>query len=140
MNEFDTSWSCQFVGKSADEPLGDREGRTMMVDDYVCVATTGPLSGAVDTGRSVSVFDKSGGTLVTGTGVIRTPDATAVYLMTDQKIELVLSHDKVVGVTSTGHGRYVMAAGSAASISGKSFTITTRMTGPRQFVAEEKFD
>jgi hypothetical protein len=112
----------------------------MIVNDYVCVATAGPMSGGVDTGRAVAVFDKSVGTLVTGTGVIRKPDAAAVYLMTDQKLELMMSDDKVVGVTSTGHGRYVMAVGSAASLSGKSFTITTKTTGPHQFTVNERYE
>ena len=133
------SWSCQDVGNGSMEPLG-QEGRSFGVFDYVCLATSGPANGGLDTGRSVVVFDKSGGTLVTGTGVIRKPDAMAVYLMTDEKMEFVVSDGKVIGITATGHGRYVMAVGSAASLSGKSFTITQKTTAPHQFSIEEKVE
>jgi hypothetical protein len=133
------SWTCQDVGNGSMEPLG-QEGRSFGVFDYVCLATSGPANGGLDTGRTVVVFDKSGGTLVTGTGVIRKPDAMAVYLMTDEKMEFVVSDGKVIGITATGHGRYVMAVGSAASLSGKSFTITQKTTAPHQFSIEEKVE
>jgi hypothetical protein len=138
--QYDATWTCHDVGVSAPEPLGAQPGPVMIANDYLCVATSGPMNGGVDTGRAVSVFDKSGGKLVTGTGIIRKPDATAVYLMTDQKLELLMSEGKVVGVTGTGHGRYVLAEGSAAPLSGKTFTIDTKTTGPHQFIVNEKYE
>ncbi len=138
--QYDATWTCYDVGASAPEPLGAQPGPVMIISDYVCVATSGPMKGGVDTGRAVSVFDKSGGKLATGTGVIRKPDGTAVYLMTDQKLELMMSEGKVVGVTSSGHGRYVLAEGSAASLSGKAFTINTKTTGPHEFTINEKYE
>ncbi len=138
--QYDATWTCYDVGVSAPEPLSAQPGPVMMVNDYLCVATSGPMTGGVDTGRAVSVLDKSGGKLATGTGVIRKPDGTAIYVMTDQKLEFMMSDGKVVGVTTTGHGRYVLAEGSASSLSGKTFTIDTKTTGPHQFVVNEKFE
>ena len=122
------------------EPLGGQAGPMMSVGDYACVATSGPMAGGVDTGRAVLVFDQSGGKLMTGTGVIRKPDATAAYVVTDEKFDFVTSDGKVAGVKSIGHGRYVLATGSAASLAGRSFTIETEPAGPNQFIVNEKYE
>ncbi len=134
------AFACQYVGTSSLEPLGDREGHSLRDLDYSCLVTAGPLTGGVLTGRVVFEMDKSGGTLLIGGGVIRKPGATAVYQQTDAKLEITMSEGKVIGVTTTGHDRYVMAVGSAASMSGKSFAYTTKPTGPGQFSVEEKVE
>jgi hypothetical protein len=129
-------YACQYIGTSTLEPLGDREGHGLRVVNYTCLVTAGPLSGGVYTGESIWETDKSGGTFLAGEGVIRKPGATTVCQLTDGKLEVMMSDGKVVGVTSSGHGHYVMAVGSAASLSGKTFTYATKTTGPGQFSIE----
>ena len=42
--------TCQNVGNGAPEPFADREGHSILVNDYSCRADSGPLSGGVWTG------------------------------------------------------------------------------------------
>ncbi len=121
-------YDCHYVGISTIEPLGDREGHGLRVAPLSCVITAGPLSGGVFTGTTIWEMDKSGGAFLAGNGVLRKPGAMVVELLTDGKLELVMSDGKVIGATTTGHGRYVMAVGSAASLSGKTWVYTTKAT------------
>jgi hypothetical protein len=131
-------FACQFVGGSAIEPLGDREGHAIRVVQFNCLGTTGPLTGGIFTGSSIYELEKTGGVLLSGAGVIRKPGATTVYQLTGGKLELIITDGKVTGVTSSGQGIYQMAIGSAASLAGKSFTYTSKPTAPGQFEIDVK--
>jgi hypothetical protein len=52
-----TVWSCQDVGASQPEPLGDREGHSISVSHDSCRTDSGPLAGSVETGTSVWEWD-----------------------------------------------------------------------------------
>jgi hypothetical protein len=132
--------TCQNVGSGAPEPLGDREGHSILVNDFSCRADSGPLSGAVWTGRAIWEFDKTNAVLVSGTGVVRKPGATVVYQDTAGKLALTMTDGNVTGFASTGRGSYLMAIGSAASLAGKSYTWTEKSTGPGQFAVELKVE
>lgn len=134
------TYSCQYVGASATEPLGDREGHGLSTRTFTCLVTAGPLTGGVATAETIWEMDKPGGTLLAGAGVIRKPGATTVWQFTDGKSESMMSDGKVVGAIATGHARFVMAVGSAASLSGKTFTWTSKTTAPGQFSVEAKRD
>jgi hypothetical protein len=132
--------TCQDVGGGAPEPLGDREGHSILVSEYSCRADSGPLSGGVWTGRAIWEFDKTNAVLISNTGVVRKPGATAVYQDTAGKLALTMTDGKVTGFASTGRGSYLMAIGNAASLAGKSYTFTAKPTGPGQFTVELKVE
>ena len=136
--EMTASYSCQVVGANSMEPLGDREGHGLGTLDYSCLVTAGLMSGGVVTGHNVTVFDKSGGTLLMGGGVIRKPDATVVYQQAEEKVEFTMNDGKVTGFTATGRGHVVMAVGGAASFSGMPYVYTAKSTGLGQFSVEQK--
>ena len=119
--EIIATYACQEVGSNSAEPLVGDETHRLKVVDYSCLVTAGPMSGGLGTGRDVYEIGSTAWRLLMGGGVIRKPGATAVYVMTDM-----------------GHGHYVMAVGSAASLSDKSFTVTVKENGTGQFSIVEK--
>jgi len=131
-------FACQFVGSSSIEPLGDREGHAIRTSQFSCLGAAGPLTGGVFTGSTIYELDKTGGVLLSGAGVVRKPGATTVYQLTGGKLELIITDGKVTGATTSGQGIYQLAVGSAASLSGKSFTFTSKPTGAGQFEIDVK--
>lgn len=127
------SFSCQGVGTSPSEPIGDREGHSISSGEVSCRAEGGPLIGGVMTGSTIYEWDKGSGVLLSGSGVIRKPGATTAYRISEGRIALILTDGKVTASTASGKGVYTMATGSAASLAGKSFTYSTRTTAPGQF-------
>jgi hypothetical protein len=130
--------TCQNVGGGAPEPLGDREAHSISVQQYSCSASSGPLSGGVWTGSIIWEWDKANAVMVLGNGVIRKPDATAVYQEKEGKIALTMADGKVTGWAASGAGSWVMGVGSAASLAGKSYTWTSKPIGPEQYTVEVK--
>ena len=131
-------YACQYIGPVTPEPLGDSEGHVLRITNASCLVTAGPLSGGVSTVTAIWEGDKTGGTLLAGEAVTRKPGGMAVNTLTDGKLEFVINDGKVVGVVSSGHGRYVMAVGSAAPVAGKAFVYNTKTTGPGQYSIEAK--
>jgi hypothetical protein len=132
--------TCQDVGGGAPEPLGDREGHSILANDYSCRADSGLLSGGVWTGRAIWEFDRTTAVLISNTGVVRKPGATVVYQDTAAKLALTMTDGKVTGFASSGRGSYLMAIGSAASLAGKSYTWTEKSSGAGQFTVELKVE
>jgi hypothetical protein len=126
-------FACQFVGGGPSEPLGDREGHALRVAQFSCLASAGPLSGGVLTGSTIYELDKGAGVLLAGSGVIRKPGLTAVDVLTEGKLTAVMTDGKVTGVTSSGKGSYPIATGSWSALAGKSFTYSSKPTGPGLF-------
>ena len=133
-------FSCQSVGSSPPEPIGDREGHSISSGEVSCRGEGGPLVGGVMTGVTTYEWDKSNGVLLSGSGIIRKPGATTAYRITEGKIALVMTDGKVIGTTAAGKGVYTLATGSAASLAGKSFTYSTRPTAPGQFAIDVKVE
>jgi hypothetical protein len=126
-------FACQFIGGGPSEPLGDRDGHALRVVQFSCLANAGPLMGGVLTGSTIYELDKGTGVLLTGSGVVRKPGLTAVDILTEGKLMVVMTDGKVTGVTSSGKGNYPMATGSWAALAGKSFTYSSKPTGPGLF-------
>ena len=63
--------SCQEVGNSAEEPLGDRDGHSIDVFQFTCRIEGGPLDGGVMTGMTISEIEKTTSIGLSGAGVIR---------------------------------------------------------------------
>ncbi len=128
--------NCSFVGNAAPEPLGDRDGHGFSTEVDSCLDQTGPFVGGVYTGTIIWEWNGPNGVLVSGSGVMRKPGATAVVQITEGKVELTMADGKVTGGAGSGKGRWQIATGSAASLAGKTFTWTSKATGPATFVAE----
>jgi len=131
-------YTCQDVGNFALEPLGDREGHAISVGQFSCRAVSGPMSGALLTGSIIWEWDKTNAVLVSGSGVVRKPGATAVYQDQEGKLALTMADGKVTGFIATGRVSYRVGAGEAAALAGKSFAFTAKSTGPGQYEIEDK--
>jgi hypothetical protein len=134
------SLSCQSVGSNPPEPLGDREGHSISSGEISCRADGGPLAGGVMTGMTIYEWDKGNGVMLAGSGIIRKPGATSAYRISEGKIALVMTDGKVTGTTGSGKGVYTLATGTAAVLAGKSFTYSTKPTGPGQFALDVKVE
>jgi len=130
------AFACHYIEAPTAEPFGDEEGRGLSVRDYSCEVTQGPLSDGVFTARAIWEMDKSGGRLLLGGGVVRKPGAMAVLQLSDGKMEYVTTKGEVTEVRTSGRGRYLLASGSAASLSGKPFAYATKTTAPGRFYFE----
>jgi hypothetical protein len=132
--------TCNNIGGSAPEPVGDRDGHTLQVAEASCTVQGGPLDGAVLTQNTLWEYDKGVGNMISSHGVYRKPGAMAIYVNSAGTINLVMTEGKVTGWTASGKGRYAMASGSAVSLSGKTYSWTARPTGPRSYVVEATYD
>lgn len=132
--------TCQDVGVSARETLGDRDGHVIQVGQYSCRNEGGATDGTIMTGMVIWEWDKGSGVMVVGNGLARRPGAIAVYQNSEGKISLTMTDGKVTGVTGTAKGIYKTATGSMASLAGKSFTSTFHTIPGGQFVIETTVD
>lgn len=133
-------FSCQSVGSSPPEAIGDREGHSISSGEVSCRAEGGPLIGGVLTGKTIYEWDKGAGVLLSGDGIIRKPGATTAYRIIEGKIALIMTDGKVTGTTASGKGVYTMATGTATTLAGKTFTYSTRPTAPGQFAIDVKVE
>jgi len=132
--------TCQGIGVSSPEPLGDREGHALSVAPFSCVIQGGVLDGSVTSGTNVWELDKGAGVGVTGNGVIRKPGMLVLYVVTDGSYALTMAEGKVTGFSGTAKGFYKLATGSASSLSGKAYTAKFRNIERGQFVIETTVD
>jgi hypothetical protein len=132
--------TCQAVGASALEPLGDREGHSISISQISCRVDSGPMSGGVLTGTSIWEWNGPNAVLGSGNGVMRKAGATVVYVQTAGKLAVTMADGKITGSNASGRGTFAVATGSLASLAGKSYTFSTKSTGPGQFTAENKPD
>ena len=132
--------TCQAIGIAPQEPVGDREGHTYSVSQYSCQNQGGPFDGAVMTGSTIWESDKGNSVALAGSGVIRKPGMSAVFVLTEGKNSLIMADGKVTGFSGTAKGVYKVAAGTASSLAGKSFSSTFRSIGGGQFVIETTVD
>jgi hypothetical protein len=121
-----STWTCQIVGSGAREPLGDREGHAISVSDYSCYIESGPFAGGDVTGTNVWEWDKTNAVLVTGQSISRKAGSVAVYEGSEGKVALTMADGKVTGSTGSGRGTYRLVTGSAAALTGKSVTWTSK--------------
>ena len=135
------SSTCQAIGIAPQEAVGDREGHTYSVSQYSCQNQGGgPFDGAIMTGSTIWESDKGSSVALAGSGVIRKPGMSAVFVLTEGKNALTMADGKVTGFSGTAKGVYKVAAGTASSLAGKSFSSTFRSIGGGQFVIETTVD
>jgi hypothetical protein len=124
--------SCQDsgIGQGFFAPLGDREGHSLSVANDSCRAESGPMAGGVFNIVTVWEWDGPKAVLLTQSGVISKPGATAVLNGIDGNVVLTMTDGKVTGWTSTGRHLVVMATGDWASLKGKTIAFKAKPTGP----------
>ena len=132
--------ACQSIGNGAAEPLGDLEGHALSAGNFTCRTEGRPLDGGVLTGATIREYDKLGAVGLSGSGVTRKPRAMAAYMNTESKLALTLVDGMVTGFTGTGRDRHTPASGSAAALSGKSYSYTFGSTGAGQFGVDGKVE
>jgi hypothetical protein len=131
---------CRYVGPPVPEPLGDREGHALSTSQVSCRMESGSMEGGVLTGTTVWEWQGNSAVGLAGHGVTRKPGGTVAYVNSEMKLTLVMDGSRVVGTAASGHGRYVMATGSAASMLGKTYSFTTKPAGYGEFILEVKPD
>jgi hypothetical protein len=114
----------------------DRLGDLISVEQDRCTVDSGPLIGGVLIEVIIWEWDKTktNAVLLSGSGVIRKPGSTLAFQITEGKMASSITDGKVTGATSSGRGNDGVATGGAASLSGKSYTWSTKSTGKLQFV------
>jgi hypothetical protein len=136
--EVTMTMTCQGIGNSAPEPLGDRDGHSISIGEVSCRVDGGPLSGGVLTGMDIWEWDGANAVSLANNDIVRKPGATAMYENTEAKLALTMTDGKVTGATASGKGHWRMATGSAASLMGRACTYTANVTGPGQFTTISK--
>jgi len=132
--------TCQSVGGSAPEPLGDREGHAVLVAETSCRVVSGPLSGALVTATSIWEWNGTEATMLSNAGVYRMPGGELVFRGSEGKLTLTMADGKVTGFTASGKGQAILATGTAAPYAGKTTNWTAKSTGPGTFSVEDKVE
>jgi hypothetical protein len=131
---------CKSVDEGAPERIGDREGHMMAIYDVTCSVVEGQPTGGVSTGKVIVEWDKTHATLIAGGGVMRSPGSVFVFENTQEDGDLTVADGKIIGYASAGRGKIIWATGAAATSVGKSYSYTTKSTGPGQSVVESLGD
>lgn len=132
--------NCTSSGGNAPEPLGDREKHSIMVLTATCIEVGGPMDGAVVTQGVIWEYDANGSKVLSGDSVARKPGATTAYRVTEGTLAWVMRDGKPAGWTAVGKAVYTLAVGTGIERAGKSFSWTSRPTGPRTYVTEMTID
>jgi hypothetical protein len=132
---------CQAVGENgAPEPLGDREGHGISVTTETCRVEGGAMDSGIVTGQGIWEWDGTNAKMVSVSGVVRKPGAMVAYQLTDGALTLTMADGKVTGFTATASGRWPIATGSAASMAGKTFTVSAKSTSAGQWESDVTAD
>jgi len=127
---------CQSVDESPAQPIGDREGHMMAIYNVTCRVVEGQPVGGESSGKVIIEWDKTHAALIAGGGVMRSPGSIAVFQNIEENGDVTIADGKVAGYASSGRGKVIWAAGAAASAVGKSYSYTTKSTGPGESVVE----
>ena len=134
--------TCQDVGcgNGPPEPLGDRKDHGISVGEYSCRVDSGPMSGGVSTGTDILEWD--GTNAVAALGQRRHPQAGLHSGVSGHGGETCADDGRrqtnrldLLGTKGTD----MLATGSAASLAGKPYTLTSKSTGPSQWTVEVKW-
>lgn len=132
--------SCINSGSSAVEPLDGASGHALQVVTLTCVHSGGAVDGAVSTLEAIWEVDMASSKLVSAHAVARKPGALAAYRITEGVLQPVMKQGKPAGWTATGKGVYLVGSGTAAALSGRSFSWMARLTGPRLYAMDFRLD
>jgi hypothetical protein len=120
---------CQAFGVSTREELADRQGHALTAGSTSCRVEGGPMNGGITTISTASEVDGDGTKMLVTHAITRKPGSIVVTVGEVGKSTLVRGADgKVTGTTGSGSGRYVIAIGDGASLSGRKYTYTVTTT------------
>jgi hypothetical protein len=134
-----TTWiyTCQDIGASQPEPLGDKEGHSFSIGESSCRAGPGPQAGGVMTAVTSWEWNGPNAVMLFSNCVVRKPGAIVVCKNDEAKLTLTMTDGKVTGWTASGGGVDTLATGDWASMNGKRFHWTAKSVGPgSQFIIE----
>jgi hypothetical protein len=129
-------FECSVVGTSNPEPIGDREGHSLVAVQTSCLAVDGLLKGAVFTGINITEWDGEHGTYRLSGGVHRAAAGLAVTEPLEGTATAIMKDGKRVGNTGSGKIIFRFASGAFAQLAGKTFNLSTKTTGPNRFEQE----
>jgi hypothetical protein len=129
--------TCQDVGGGPPEPLGDREGHMIRVQQGSCRAD-GAYAGGVSTDEGIWEWDGSKAVELSGSGIVRKPGSTLAWKETEGNLALTITDGKVTGWTASGRGVNTLATGVWAKLAGKGYTWTAKPTGPSEYTVEAR--
>ena len=129
-------YECNLIGPTSPEPIGDRNGHSLLVIQYSCVGVDGLLKGAVYTASSISEWDGPKAVYVSGGGIHRTPGGLAVTQLTEGTGSIGMQDGKPTGNESSGKAVFKFASGILAALSGKAVRFTSKSTGFNRFNLE----
>lgn len=126
-------YECNVFGVSTPEPIGDRAGHGLASYQFSCVGVDGLLKGAVYSATHVSEWAGPEGKLLLVGGVHRIVGGLAVTQMLEGSASIEMKDGKPVGLTGSGKALVQLAAGSLASLSGKTLKFATKSIGLNRF-------
>lgn len=132
--------ACRSIGIGAPQPLGDREGHTVLVANFSCETVKGGLTGVVWTGTITWEWDGPKAKEVSGEGFGRKPGTMNAYRDTDGMLELVMTDGKPTGWKGSGHAVNLLSTGDWAPMSNKTFSWTCLSTGLDTFECDWTID
>jgi hypothetical protein len=124
---------CSLNGIATPEPVGDKQGHSIVVNNFTCRTEGGPLGNGVATGSQIYEYDGTAGVGKAGQGITRAPGGYAVWVNEEMRSDLQMTDGKVVGAKGGGRGKFTLATGSASALNGKPYEYTFMVTGPNQF-------
>jgi hypothetical protein len=131
-------FTCQSVGGGSPEPLGDRDGHLISVEQGSC-RVEGAYAGGVSTDTIIWEWDGAKAVELSNVGVVRKPGSTLAWQGSGGKLTLTMTDGKVTGCSGSGRGVNTLATGDWAKLAGKGYTWTAKCVGPAsQYTVEAK--
>jgi hypothetical protein len=127
---------CNVISTAVPEPLGDRDGHSIVSFAYACVGVEGLVKDAVVTAFSATEWDGSKTTNVSALVVYRAPGGTAIAQTLEGNGSVITKDGKPVGTEITGKLTYKFASGTLAALSGKTVNFVNKTTGRNRFEIE----
>ena len=129
-------YECSIIGTASQEPIGDRNGHSLVSIQYSCFGVDGLLKGAVFTAATIQEWDGPQGTFIYSGGIHRAPGGIAVTQLREGTASVVMKDGKAVGTNSSGKSVFKFASGTLAALSGKDFKFASKPTGVGRFNLE----
>jgi len=129
-------YECSTIGTASQEPIGDRNGHSLVSIEYSCFGVDGLLKGAVFTASTIQEWDGPQGTFFYSGGIHRAPGGMAVTQLREGTASVVMKDGKAVGTASSGKSVFKFASGTLAALSGRDFKFATKPTSVGRFNLE----
>jgi hypothetical protein len=126
-------YQCNIVGTAVPEPLGDRNGHSLVNYSYSCVGVEGLLKDAVVTAFSAAEWDGPKTTIIAAMGVHRAPGGAAIGEVLEGTQSIIMKDGKPVGTEGSGKTLFKFASGTLAALAGKTVNFNSKSTGPNRF-------